>query len=155
MGSGWPSRMFLQETAILKGVKMPNQRKQKSTGSNRAGKADTLYDAQRRRTLAVAGREELRLARERGGLVPVADVQKIAFATGRRVRDAILNIPNRLAPVLAAELDAGKVYDTLMFELRQALEDLASGSNGNGRSEDVRPAPRPRRKDPPPPRHHA
>lgn len=42
-----------------------------------------------------------------------------------RVRDSILNIADRVAPILAAEMDAGKVHAVLMDELRQALEYLA------------------------------
>jgi len=61
----------------------------------------------------------------RGRFVPVDDVKKAAFGTACRVRDSTLNIPDRVAPILAAEMDAGKLHAVLLDEFRQALEHLA------------------------------
>ena len=60
-----------------------------------------------------------------GSLVPVKTVEEEAFRAGRRVRDALMNLPDRLAPVLAAETDARKIHEVLNKELRQALEGLS------------------------------
>lgn len=51
-------------------------------------------------------------------------VEQEAFRIGRQVRDAIMNIPARLAGILAAENDQRRVHDLLEQELRQALEAL-------------------------------
>jgi len=53
--------------------------------------------------------------------VPVDDVKKAAFGTACRVRNSTLNIPDRVAPILAAEMDAGKLHAVLLDEFRQAL----------------------------------
>lgn len=52
-------------------------------------------------------------------------VEAEAFRIGRLVRDAVLNVPSRLAGILAAENDQRKVHDLLEKELRQCLESLA------------------------------
>lgn len=57
-----------------------------------------------------------------------------AFEVGRRVRDALMVIPNRLSALLAAEQDRHKVHEMLEKEIRQALEYLSSGS-GLGENE--------------------
>lgn len=57
-------------------------------------------------------------------LVRKDTIEKESFRVGRLVRDAILNVPARLAGILAAESDQRKVHDLLEKELRQALEAL-------------------------------
>jgi len=68
---------------------------------------------------------ELEYEERVGALVRKSDVEKEAFRVGRLVRDAVLNVPSRLAGILAAESDQRKVHDLLEKELRQALEALA------------------------------
>lgn len=58
-------------------------------------------------------------------LVNREHVEAEGFRIGRQVRDAILNVPARLAGILAAETDQRRVHDLLETELRQALEALA------------------------------
>ncbi len=55
----------------------------------------------------------------------MSEIEKEGFAMGRQIRDAILSIPDRLAPLLAAETDQHKVRMELDTGLRQALEGLA------------------------------
>jgi hypothetical protein len=62
-------------------------------------------------------------------LTPTDKVKAEAFRVGRLVRDAVLNVPSRLAGILAAETDQRKVHDLLEQELRQALEVLAITDN--------------------------
>lgn len=68
---------------------------------------------------------ELEYEERVGTLVRKSEVEKEAFRVGRLVRDAVLNVPSRLAGILAAESDQRKVHDLLEKELRQALEALA------------------------------
>jgi hypothetical protein len=42
----------------------------------------------------------------------------------RLVRDAMLNIPDRVAAELAAETNQFKVHQRLTHEIRRALEDM-------------------------------
>lgn len=63
-------------------------------------------------------------------LVRKDEVEEQAFHAGRLVRDTLLNIPSRLAGILAAEGDQRKVHDLLEQEIRQALESLALDDEG-------------------------
>lgn len=63
-------------------------------------------------------------------LVRRDEVEETAFHAGRLVRDTLLNIPSRLAGILAAESDQRKVHDVLEQEIRQALESLAIDDEG-------------------------
>lgn len=67
-------------------------------------------------------------------LVDAAQVKIQAFECARIVRNAIENIPNRIADELAAETDPGKVHRMLTEELHRALEELANA----GRSANIR-----------------
>lgn len=63
-------------------------------------------------------------------LVDKSKVEEVAFHVGRLVRDSMLNIPSRLAGILAAESDQRKVHDLLEREIRQALEALSNDDIG-------------------------
>lgn len=60
-----------------------------------------------------------------GKLVSVDEIQVVAFNRFRQFRDGMLNIPDRLAAVLAAESDAGRVHELLATEIRKALVEFA------------------------------
>ncbi len=60
-----------------------------------------------------------------GKLLNAEDVAKDAFALARRVRDRLLNIPSRMASVLASETDSKMIEAMLSQELRIALEELS------------------------------
>jgi len=62
-----------------------------------------------------------------GQLVLREDVEREAFRQGRLVRDNLLRLSDRLAPVLAAESDALRVSTLLELEVQQVLEALAAG----------------------------
>jgi uncharacterized membrane protein YheB (UPF0754 family) len=72
-----------------------------------------------------AAREKLKLAKEEGLLVSVQDVLDEAFIVARATRDALLNIPNRITPIVAAETNENKVRDILTRELHDALENFS------------------------------
>lgn len=60
-----------------------------------------------------------------GSLVPAGAVREQAFEKARQVRDSLLNIPARVSPILAAEMNAKRVNEILDKEIRQCLESLA------------------------------
>ncbi len=64
---------------------------------------------------------KLEYEKESGQLVEKEQVKKDAFDTGRRVRDALLNIPDRVAATLSTENDEGRVYKILTEEIKKAL----------------------------------
>ena len=71
---------------------------------------------------------EIKARVEAGKYVDADEVKVAAFNKARVVRDALTNIPERLAAVLAAETDAARVHAMLTSEIRTALEDLAGAS---------------------------
>lgn len=93
--------------------------------ANEVGASVGYEEARRRRELAEASIAEMKQA-EMAGLLIRADAVRSAWAakiTG--ARDALLQIPSRMAPVLAAESDLVRVTALLEDELRQALAELS------------------------------
>jgi hypothetical protein len=68
---------------------------------------------------------EIRVQRARGELIPADEVKKAMFAKGRIIRDCILNIPDRVAPLLLNKSDASEIHAVLMHELREVLKELS------------------------------
>ncbi len=64
---------------------------------------------------------EIELAQRHRRLIAVEDVEKQARETAHQVREGMLAIPDRVASLVAAENDAGKVHDILAGEIRKAL----------------------------------
>ena len=85
----------------------------------------TLYGAQTRRTQAQAALEELKLRKETGELVLRSAVEQATFASGRRVRDGLQNLPARLSGIFAAESDQARIFALFSAEIQQVLEGLA------------------------------
>jgi len=78
-----------------------------------------------RREIAEANLAEMREAELEGRLIRV---EVIRAAWAKRVastRDALLQIPSRLAPTVAAQSDVDQVARVLEEELRQALAELS------------------------------
>ena len=67
---------------------------------------------------------QLALAKERGELVNMADVNKTAFNPARLTRDAMLGIPDRLAAELAGLTDPTTIHAKLLAEIRAALVQI-------------------------------
>ena len=53
-----------------------------------------------------------------------------AFRRARIVRDGMLNLPDRLAAILAAEHDTTKVHTLMTTEIRTVLVELSDADNG-------------------------
>jgi hypothetical protein len=62
-------------------------------------------------------------------LVSKDEVQVAAFNKFRQFRDHMLNIPDRVAAMVAAESDAARCYEIIAIEIRKALNEFAD-SNG-------------------------
>jgi phage terminase Nu1 subunit (DNA packaging protein) len=67
---------------------------------------------------------EINRKRREGELVERRDVEEAAFSNARRVRDALMNIPARVASLYAAETDPHKIHQNLEDEIRNVLIDL-------------------------------
>src|SRR5581483_2205690 len=64
-----------------------------------------------------------------GKLVSADEVRVAAFNQFRQFRDHMLNLPDRLAAMLAAESEPATCYEILTTEIRKALNEFAD-SNG-------------------------
>jgi len=85
---------------------------------------ETYTEAKTRHERLKADLAALDLAEKEGKLIEAAAVEREAFRVARLVRDGILNIPDRIAGDLAAEMDQFSIHQKLTAELRRALEGL-------------------------------
>lgn len=63
-----------------------------------------------------------------GSLVEVDEVKRAAKDIGLAIKGSLTALPNKLAPILAAETDVQKVRKYLDEEIRVALENLSRGN---------------------------
>ncbi len=68
---------------------------------------------------------ELDLAERLKLLVPVDAVRRVAFESSREIHDTLIRLPDRLAPLIAAETDPVKIHALMTHEIRGALNALA------------------------------
>ncbi len=87
---------------------------------------EDFQTARTRREIADANLAELKEAEQRGELIRVEAVRSALASLISTTREGILQVPARMAPVLAVEADPGAVHDLLMSELNQVLSRLAS-----------------------------
>lgn len=69
-----------------------------------------------------------------GKLVSADEVKVIAFNTGRMARDKLMNMPDRLAPLLAGISDSHEIHRLLSAEIRLICEELSSDASKSNRS---------------------
>ena len=65
-----------------------------------------------------------------GKLISRDEVTVAAFTNSRTIRDNLLNIPDRIAALLAAENDPVQTHRILSDEIRRALSELSSEVSG-------------------------
>lgn len=99
-------------------------------GQDEEGKSPAFAHHQAEKEKFKAKLAELDYLERIGKLVEKEKVEAEAFRIGQLVRDAMLNVPSRLAGVLAAETDQRRVHDLLEQEIRQALEALSTDDAG-------------------------
>lgn len=68
--------------------------------------------------------EQLRYEVETGKLVPADKVRAEVFGLGRRTRDRMLGLPDRLAPRVTGLTDAAEIERLLTDEIRVACREL-------------------------------
>lgn len=94
------------------------------------------YDTSRaKREAAEASIAAMKEAEMQGDLIRIDSVKtalSVAFSTAR---EALLQIPSRLAPLIAAETDPSAVQNMLHAEIHQALQNLSGASERLGQPE--------------------
>lgn len=96
-----------------------------SAGDTPVG-APSLAQSRAVREAYMARLAKLEFEERSGKLVSVDQVKTEAFKLARSVRDAMLNIPDKLAHVLANESDPARVHLRMTAEIRQALSSLGA-----------------------------
>ena len=69
---------------------------------------------------------KLEFEQRSGKLVDADEVRAQIFALGRRARDSLLGVPDRLAPVLVGQADAAVIHRLLTEELERGLAELST-----------------------------
>lgn len=111
-------------------IKALRKNKSETRQFNTSGNAEALgWDTRFRKAKAMNAERELAI--NLGQLIPKKEVERQTFDTVRAVRDYLLNIPNRVAGEITAEIGATssdtqeKVYQILQREIVQALENFS------------------------------
>jgi hypothetical protein len=91
-----------------------------------SGSRDDYWESKARREKAEAQLAEMKALAAAGALVPSAGVRKEAAETARRMRNALLAIADRLAPVLDPASPA-RAHKLLTSELQKVLRELSGG----------------------------
>jgi phage terminase Nu1 subunit (DNA packaging protein) len=84
------------------------------------------WEARKRKDRADAQLAEMKALQQAGALTPTAAVQKEAMEVARQVRNAMLAIPDRIAPVLDPA-NPSRAHKLLTEEIHKALRELRSG----------------------------
>jgi hypothetical protein len=82
-------------------------------------------EARRRREVALAEMRELELAQKRGSLLPAASVRDKWVTILTAVKTAVLRLPDKLAPQMAAAADAREAHAILVTECGAILKELS------------------------------
>jgi hypothetical protein len=88
----------------------------------------SYQDARARQAQADARTAELKLAELEGQLVRVDQVHAAFASKLAPVREALLQFPARLAPLLASQSDSGRIQTMLEVEIHQVLAPLSTVS---------------------------
>lgn len=100
------------------------------------GNFATQSQAERVKENALAGVRALELQHKAGALVEMAVAERTLFETFRGIRDAWMNWPARIGPLLAADLDlpADRVTEALTRYVHDHLADLGEPGGSFGES---------------------
>ena len=101
----------------------PTSLPQGSAGPGRL--ASSYADSRAARESYLARLAKLEFEERTGKLVDADEVRAQVFALGRRLRDAVLALPDRLAPVLVGQADPAVIHRILTEEIHSCLSELS------------------------------
>lgn len=87
--------------------------------------ASSYADSRAARESYLARLAKLEFEERSGKLVAADEVRAQVFALGRRMRDAMLALPDRVAPVLVAQADSAVIHRVLTVEIHTCLSELS------------------------------
>lgn len=118
-----------QELADAEWFKNTSPAKQRKEADSNQSSSDDKISYHRSRAIREdynAKLTHLQFERESGKLIPIEEVRTSAFNAGRRVRDRLLNIPDRVAPQLVGKASIFEIKNILKSELTKILEELSA-----------------------------
>jgi hypothetical protein len=118
-------KVLIDEYKALIALKMNTAQLQAEPEVEDKDEGESYSDLRKRTERYKAKLKRLDYKIRSGQYVERVRVERTAYAISRSIRDAVLSIGPRLAPVLAAESDLGLVGQILDRELNLALADLA------------------------------
>ena len=114
-----------QADSAIAALRDPNQPQRRKNTSDVTELSTLLLKTRIKNEMERGKLLEVRAKAEIGELVSVEDVKVAAFNKARIVRDSLMNIPDRVASLLASIDDAHKIHEVLLQEIRTALEELS------------------------------
>ena len=114
-----------QADAAIAALRDPNQPQRRKNTSDVTELSTLLLKTRIKNEMERGKLLEARAKAEIGELVSVEDVKVAAFNKARIIRDSLMNIPDRVASLLASIDDAHKIHEVLLQEIRIALEELS------------------------------
>lgn len=107
---------------LLADNKDPDDFNPQSSTTQRLSK---MQEAKLKKEIAMADKAEMELKEKQGLLVDKSSLDILLQDIGVKVQKAIMSIPDRLSPVLAAETDGHKIHRKLTSELKYALRNMS------------------------------
>lgn len=105
------------------------------TGPDLPGMGEDRDEARTRREIAEANKAEMEEGKMRRDLILLEAVKRQMATDFSMTREALLQLPARMAPLLAAEKDPATVQNMLHAEIHSAIETLAGAADGIERIE--------------------
>ncbi len=90
------------------------------------GDSETYEEALARKTRADANLQELKLAKARGEVVTIADVERVLAAGNKSLQTQILAMPTNLADRIVGMEDVAQIRSVIELEVHQALTNMAT-----------------------------
>lgn len=87
----------------------------------------TKEEAQRRKLSAEAALSELELAKKKGEVAEIEEVERTMSSQFAEVRSSLRKVPERCVIRLLGETDEARVKEVILSEIDSALELLANG----------------------------
>ena len=100
-----------------------------SAPDGNVGPEETYEAALSRKTRAEADLKELQLAKARGEVASISDVERVLTSSNIAIQTQMLAVPSRLATQLLGQDDHARVVTILTSEIRQVLSNLASAGD--------------------------
>jgi terminase small subunit / prophage DNA-packing protein len=94
--------------------------------------ATTLDEARRQLVVTQTRQAELQLAKDRGELVAIADVEQYVTDMISNARAKLIGIPSKLAPIVATKTKQAECKDIIEGEINEALVELSAYSATDG-----------------------